>query len=157
MKKAGVVAIVLIFLFVGCIGSKNKANTVTMDMNEVMHDMEMKIDNSSHYYYNGFKSLNPGDILIIKDEIENLSYSPQYNATMIIFYSNNSRGLFFEGDLENKFHIGDSVKIKLHIIEDKFEYPYQGVMWTIDFERYKEGWNSESHMPKLLPENVIYS
>jgi len=154
MKKIGAgIAILAAFFMLGCVGSH--AKTFTMSMDEVLKDSEVNITGQS--YYSGFKTLDAGDILIIKDKILNMTYSSQYNATMILFSSNSSQGLFFAGNITNKFHDEEDVKIKLHIIEDKFEYNYQGQTWNIDIEFYREAWDITNHTGKYLPVSVITS
>jgi len=129
--------------------------TFTMSMDEVLQDMECQRNETTHTYYSGFKTLDDGDILIIEDKIWNMTYNSQYDATMVLFSSNNSQGLSFAGDITNKFHDGENVKVKLHIIEDKFDYIYQGQTWKMDVEYYKEGWDMTNHTPKHLPASVI--
>ena len=152
MKKIGAgVAILVAFFMLGCVGSH--AKTFTMSMDEVLQDREVNMTGQT--YYSGFKTLNDGDILIIKDKIWNMTYNGQYDATMVLFSSNNSQGLIFAGNITDKFHDGENVKVKLHIIEDKFDYSYQGQTWKIDVEYYKEGWDMTNHTAKYLPLSVI--
>ena len=146
MKKA-VVVVVAVFL-AGCIQQSEK-RVFTMNMNEVLQDMEYNI--SGQNYYSGFKSMNAGDTLIIKDTIANMTYNDFYNGTMVIFSSNSSRGLIFQGNITGKFHIGDNVTVKLHIMEDKFDYDYQGQTWNIDIEYYEEAWDKTNHTQKYIP------
>ncbi len=153
MKKlVFALASVAILLLTGCV---TEGKTVIMNMDELGKDIEENMDNSSATYYQGFKSLNKGDILIIKDEISSITYRQDYNATIIHFASNNSSSLVFEGDLTGKFDNGDNVRIKLHIIEDKYNITYQGREWSIDLEMYKEGWDTSRHTIKMLPSDVI--
>jgi len=154
MNKVGVVpVVVLALLLAGCVG--NSAKTFTMSMNEVLQDREVNVTSTS--YYSGFKTLDAGDILIIKDKIWNITYNSQYDATMVLFVSNMSQGLIFKGNITKKFHDGQDVKVKLHIIEDKFPYTYNGKTWNIDVEYYKEGWDMTNHTAKYLPSDIIYS
>ena len=152
MKKIAVAAaIVAIFMLLGCVGTK----TYTMNMNEVLKDMVTNTNTTQHTYYSGFKTLNKGDTLIIKDSIFNMTYNQRYNATLVLFSSNKSNGLIFAGDITNDFKDGEKVKVTLHIIEDKFDYTYQGQTWKIDMEYYKEGWDMQNHTGKYLPVNVM--
>jgi len=153
MKKLGVVvAIASIFMLLGCVGSK----TYTMSMNEVLQDRETKTNSTQYTYYSGFKTLNDGDTLIIKDTIWNMTYNAQYNATLVLFSSNKSEGLIFSGNITNDFKDGEKVKVMLHIIEDKFDYSYHGQTWKIDFEYYKEGWDMTNHTGKYLSPNIMH-
>ena len=153
MKKLLFAALsVTILLLTGCV---TQGKTVVMNMDEVGKDVEEKMDNQSATYYQGFKSLNAGDILIIKDEISSIQYRQDYNATIIHFASNNSSSLVFAGNLTGIYSDGDNVRVKLHIIEDKYNITYQGRNWKIDLEMYKEGWDTSSHRVKMLQSDTI--
>ena len=154
MKKVGIVAIAGIFLLLGCVGN-NTAKTFTMSMDEVLQDMKYSV-NGSDVYMN-FKTLDPGDVLIIKDKIYNMSYNPERNATVIVFESNETSGyLFFSGDLTSELHNGENVKVKLHIIGNvEFTQNYYGYVYNYHMEYYKESWDAKNHTLKYLPSDTI--
>jgi len=153
MKKIGAgIAILAAFFMLGCVGSH--AKTFTMSMDEVLRDMEYQQNETTHTYYMGFKTLDKGDILIIKDKIWNMTYNSQYDATVVLFSSNNSYPLYFSSNLMNKFHNGEAVKIKLHITEDD-KFNYYGQILQGNFEYFEEGWDMNNHTMKFLPPTVI--
>jgi len=96
---------------------------------------EFMYDEFNQYQY-GFRTLEPGDTLKIKDTITDIYYDDWEETTYIQFVGG---GLPFDGDLTKRFNVYDEVIITLHIIEIS-DYNYS-------FEYFEEGWDGDSYVP----------
>lgn len=172
MIIGGVVVLVLLvilasaFLFMGPDedNGDTKTQTQKMDMQGLMDDM-VETDDSIH-----FKSLEPGDKVIIEDEIVYIATKFQFSTfeteTYIWFesthqgesvydwrdydpylggYTYHDYDLTFDGDLSYEYGKGDNVQITLHVIE----ITYDGVK----SEYFDEMWDGEDL--QNLPNSAI--
>jgi len=114
MKRVGTALLVgTVIILSGCLAG-NQEKMATWTVKEVWDDYMR--ENGTSY----FVSLEPGDIVTIKDIISKISskYDPHYmdNITYIGFKSGGAPFLF-EGDLTGDYQVGDEVVITLQVIE----------------------------------------
>jgi len=128
----------------GCV-KESKAKTFSMDeFIKIVSNYNRTILNQTKKVFYNFSSLNDNDKVIIEDVVHNATYNPQNNFTSIYCITDLNNSLPFSGNLTDKFHEGDHVKISLHIIRDTFPYPYDQT-WTISIQTIKEGWDMSKH------------
>ena len=149
MKKL-VVLLAAALALAGCIGKE--ANAVHMTISELMQDSEKYVDNETLFYHYGYKSLKPGDILVIEENISSKQSSE--NFTFLSFASDPSVGMYFGANLTD-FNVGDRVKMTFHVVEDTFEKISGMQKWTYDLEVFEEGWDFQQHAPIPFPSSVI--
>ncbi|RLF47027.1 MAG: hypothetical protein DRN29_03610 [Thermoplasmata archaeon] len=148
-KLVAIGAVAVLAILAGC---AEKGTTVTMSLKELNDDFDYELNNATFYYHSFFKSLDPGDTLIIKDEIAEKRVSGNY--TLLLFTSLPNGGLYFDGNLTD-FNAGDSIEVTVHIEKDIFERQNAGQTWTFEMEVLKEGWDFEQHTTKALPPDTI--
>jgi hypothetical protein len=163
---AGVVVIILLILasvyFLVLAPQEEGDNYVeTMTMDELLNDYEFDENGIK------FRSLSPGETLIIEDQIIDIGSEYDYYTDEVVTYiqfkstagkRTNSfwKGLYngdfsdrvdlgFQSDLTDDFKIGDDIVVTLHVINVDY-YGYH-------FELFKEMWDGESL--QYLPENCI--
>jgi hypothetical protein len=151
----GLLCLSLIVSSSGCLENSG-GKEVTMTMDQVIKDNYQHEDNITRKYTSGFDSLKHGDVLIILDVLDNITYLFDEYQTKVKFTSSNQL-ISIEGDITNEFSKGDLVKVTLHIIRVLFskEDPYTGEFWTFELETFEEGWNSDSDTIIPLPNSVI--
>ncbi len=71
--------------------------------------------------YYEFPTLQPGDILIVRDKITNMSYDNRTRATMVVLAGFEAApalqdGLFFAGNLTGKYRPGDMVELRFTVV-----------------------------------------
>ena len=120
-------------------------NTVIWSAEEHNNDIPLDKDWEDGYsiLYN---SLNEGDILILKDMIDDIYYNKENDETNIIFEweideSTDYLELFFEGDITFDFLIGDRIEITLEIQHVQFKY--EG--FDLELEIFKGQWESTEY------------
>lgn len=138
--------------------SNDKTNkTVYMNAQELIEDFEYSISfkaGSTKWIW-GYKSLNDGDTLVLNETISNIQYNETilYNSTNISFnvdsnksndFDNNFLNLLFEGNLTNKFSVGDKVKITVTI--EEFIYGNDTSSKYFEIDVFKEGWNADEFL-----------
>ena len=139
-KNLFVLAVIVFIILAGCTKEEKKIWTAK----EVKEDW-VTGENGSY-----FKSLDPGDVLIVEDIIENITprYNPfqNYSVTYISFKSG-GYPFTFEGNLSGDFKVGDRVIITLHIIGvEKNGYEMEG---------FAESWDAENEKPKPIDRDAI--
>ncbi len=157
MKKHVVFAVACLFIVIfncGCLES-GEGKVITMTMEEIINDYEYNVDNDTKKFTGWYKSLNESDTLIISDTINNITYIESYDYTTVEFESALGEGFPIEGDITDRFGIGDSVELELHIIEVIFTQQMNNETWTIELETFEEGRDSENNTFIPLPQNVI--
>ncbi len=86
-------------------------------------------DDMEYEYYDqgghNFKDFRPGDTIVIRDTIIRIEadYDLTYGVITIIWFESTGEGdtdfsIEFDADLEQDYHIGDTVSITLHVEED---------------------------------------
>ncbi len=147
-------------------GGDVNGKTVTMSMRDFDNEMDdYDVDNGE------FISLDPGDTLKIKDKIvyidsviesgetvtyiwfetnhkgEDIADWVEYEPSYGEYYYNNY-DITFEGDLTDKYEIGDEVVVTLHIIEIEYN---NRIM-----EYFEEMWNEQYNEPQYqIPSSCL--
>ncbi|UCH89294.1 MAG: hypothetical protein JSV49_01210, partial [Thermoplasmata archaeon] len=180
MIIAGIVVIIIIiaaalfFLVMGPEDDDDKGKTVKMNMADLENDLV--IDDTGV----NFKSLEPGDTLVIEDEITYIASDDYWGETVTyIWFESAHEGesendwrevsygevyyedydLTFQGDLTDDYQEGDLVKVTLHVvdltdIEHSGDYKpdgYSGSGYKI--EAFAENWEFGGF--QHLPESTI--
>jgi len=172
MKKL-LVSIITLFIsllifFSGCLnlgGNDDEKNAIIMTARE--HNEDITIDTHTNNSFSKlYTSLNDGDLLIIKDVIDIISYDPKMDATLVLFdWIENGTSKFleiiFEGDLTSIFFLGDEVEISVTI---KYVNIKDNEI-NLEMEIYNEQWVSEDFFKtgfkegrdgfKPLPQTII--
>lgn len=153
-----IIIVISLTLLAGCTEQKQDENEpIIMSVKQLSEQIRGTEDNVTHAYSVVFKTLQPGDVLILKDIIADKQYSEGTvigNATLLLFSSDPKNGFYFQGDLID-FMINDSVEITLHISRDVFQKAVGETNWTFDVELFTEGWNFETHDAMALPSTTI--
>ncbi len=148
MKKIKLVATLFLVMALaissGCV-KESKAKTFSMgEFMEIVANYNRTIINETKEVFYNFSSLDDNDEVIIDDVIHNTTYYPENNFTSIYCITDLNNSLPFSGNLTNKFHEGDHIRITLHIVRDTFPYPYDQT-WTISIQTIEEGWDNNMH------------
>lgn len=133
-------------------GNGGGGKTVTMSVAEFEDNINIQHERDYRGYDNYikvlFNSLEPGDTLLLKDEITDIYYN-DWNETEIII--GNDRWYDFEGDLTDEFELGDMVVIEMHVIYISFDQTSDGTTYHNEGEIFQEQWNSELNEPRSVP------
>jgi len=125
--------------------NENSGNTVVMDAEEYLYDL-FKSNISGMTGMFSLHEPNAGDSLIIKSNISTLEYEPLYDDTIVGLESGDfypSIDIFIQGNITNRYAIGDEVEITLHVAE--VNYIYLGEEYFIKI--IEETWrNLKSHI-----------
>ena len=153
MRKELVVAAIAVcsLMLAGCT-EKASGKTVVMSLKELNDDFNYSIDSANFTYTTYFETLNPGDTLIIRDNISEKKATG--NTTLLLLSSLENGGFYFDANLTD-YNVGDEIEVTLHISEDIFYKENNGQMWKLDFEVLEEGWDFEQHTTKPLPADTI--
>lgn len=138
---------ILILMGAGCLNKEPGEEGIILSMKEfigIMNNYSREIINTTKYEYYNITPLNEGDVVLIKDEIHNLTYNSTYNYTEIICISDLENPFPVYGNITKMFSTGDKIEVTLHIIRDVFPFP-SDPSWTISIETIEEGWNSVGH------------
>jgi hypothetical protein len=128
--------------FSGCIND-DQETVVVMTMWENIQDYQEIEDTENHTFTGGYRSLDDGDTLIIKDAIGKLIYDDNAKVSYLEFETLMGYPLAFQGDITYQYRPTDLVALKVHIIKVTFvEQQDDGELWTIEFETFEEGWDS---------------
>ena len=156
MKKTitifAILCIGLVIFLSGCNEQENggttTGNTVTMTAEELNDDMNIETDWTT-YMKILYDSLENGDTLIIEDTIDNISYEPIIDRTVIIFDISEGEGMTsslnypFEGDISDIYQIGDQVKITATIKHVEFTFEEDGASMDYELEIFDEMWTTQ--------------
>ncbi|KAA0006813.1 MAG: hypothetical protein FE045_01870 [Thermoplasmata archaeon] len=122
-----------------------KAKTIVMDVGEYLNDGIYEKNYTTHEFHLEYRSLDPGDILIIKDKI---IQKPKYgfddvtkrNVTRLTIGGNTTWPIviYVDRDVTNKYKMGDLIEIKLHIKHYDFYEEWNNATWHIWGEFPKE-------------------
>jgi len=148
---AGIIAIVA--CGAGCLESEGA--TVTMTMGEFSDDYVRSTDNTTRVMTDMLASLDPGDVLLLKDTITNMTYMAGAGYTQIEFASLPGTGFPVKGDSTQTLASGDTVEIPLHIITVTYTEQINGENWTFRQEYFREGWNSENASFVPIPRDAV--
>ena len=146
--------LLIVVLSTGCLeGGESKAETMTLG--ELMNDYDGNMDNDTKKFTNMLKSLDEGDTLIIRDKINNMTYMDYHDYTPIEFASLLGVPFPIEGDITDRFEIGDNVELKLHIVRVIYTEQVDGEIWTIEQETFREGWDWENDTFIPIPQEYV--
>ena len=127
----------------------------TMTFSAFWNDYAQSVDNESLVATTYLKSLDDGDTVTIEDTLHNLSYNATQDYTLIQFSSVTQRVLAIEGDITDEFQAGDAVSLTSKIINATFTYPVQGQNWTIHYETFAGGWDTENNTQVPFPRDAL--
>ncbi|MGC9308628.1 MAG: hypothetical protein ACP5FL_07625 [Thermoplasmatota archaeon] len=127
----------------------------TMTFSAFWNDYAQSVDNESLVATTYLKSLDDGDTVTIEDTLHNLSYNATRDYTLIQFSSVTQRVLGIEGDITGEFQAGDAVSLTSKIINATFTYPVQGQNWTIHYETFAGGWDTENNTQAPFPRDAL--
>lgn len=144
---AGILGI-SILLNAGCLNKESAVEGgIIFSMKEfigMMNNYSREIINTTKYEYYNITPVNEGDIVLIKDEIYNLTYNSTYNYTEMFCISDLENPFPVYGNMTKIFSAGDKIEVTLHVIRDTFPFP-SDPSWTVSIETIEEGWNSMTH------------
>lgn len=149
-----VVCTIIVVFHSGCLGGRDDKILVTT-LGELMNDYAQNIDNDTKKITSWIKSLNHGDVLLIRDKISNLTYIEVFNYTAIEFESLLGEGFPIKEDITNTFGVGDNVELKLTIINVTYTQQVDGEIWTIQQETFEEGWDSINNTFVPIPKKYL--
>ena len=136
-------------------GEDDTSNSSGMSFSEFWGDYAQSMDNETLTAITYLKSFDDGDNVVIKDELQALSYNATHDYTVIQFSSFSQRGLTIEGDITGDFQTGDSVTLTSEIINATFTYSFQGENWTICYETFAGGWNTDTNEQKPFAQEAL--
>ena len=103
----------------------NNSKTVYLNVTQYLNDGDYNVDDKTHEFHNDYKSLNAGDILVVRG---NIVQRPKYRGyvdevgtdiTTITIASGGKDSwpivIYVGGNAENGYKIGDAVEVTLHI------------------------------------------
>jgi len=148
------IAIISVALFCGCTeNNARQKQTYTWTAKQVINDMpvDLEWDDGIQLLYN---TLEDGDSLVIQDSITDIYYDPDTDTTVVVFEwsegeENNSYAPFFEGDITDKYTIGQEVRITVTI--KYVEISYGGFDFKIEI--FEEQWENEEYFINNYYEN----
>lgn len=96
-------------------------NTLSLNKTLSYIDLQKQIyDSELNRNVRDFKDYNIGDTIFFKDKIASIEYDPSNNRTLIGFndQDNDIVNWVFKEDLTDRFKVGDSIKLKLKVVEE---------------------------------------
>ncbi len=156
MNKAIVLAAGIIVIGAcgaGCL--EGEGATVTMTLGEFSDDYVRSTDNDSRVMTDMLASLDPGDVLLLRDTITNMTYMTGAGYTQVEFASLPGTGFPVKGDITQSLASGDTVEAKLHIVSITYSEQLSDGTWTFKQEYFREGWNSENNSFVPIPRDII--
>jgi len=151
-----IVIVIIAFIFVE--NSKNNSSnnnnndythgkTVILNVTEYLNDGNYSINRTAHEFFNDYRSLKPGDILIIKGRIVQ---QPKYrhdpflniNVTTLTISSPGKHSwpivIYVKENVSNIYKVGDLIEVTLHIDYYDIYQEWNGETWHIYGEFPKE-------------------
>ena len=149
--------LMLLFLIIGVIiaafifveNSKNSSNnnsnfnsgkTVVMNVTQYLNDGNYVKNDTKHEFFIDFRSLNPGDILIIKDR---LFQEPKYDydnvtkmyVTRLSICSSGKYSwpivIYVDKNVTSEYKMGDLVEVTLHIKHYDIKEKWNNAVWHV--------------------------
>jgi hypothetical protein len=136
-------------------GEDDTSDTSGFSFSEFWTDYDQSLDNDTLTATTYLKSFDDGDTVVIEDQLQNLTYNATQDMTIIQFSSYPQRGLTIEGDITGDFQVGDTVTLTSEIINATFTYDFQGENWTIHYETFAGGWDTETNQQAPFPRDAI--
>ena len=121
-------------------GNNSNGEVVVMSVNEYINDGIYEKNYTTHEFFLDFRSLKPGDILILKDS---LCQEPKYDfdnvtklyVTRLTMCSPGNSSwpivIYVNKDVTDKYKMGDIIEVKLHIKHYDFKEEWNGEIWHI--------------------------
>ncbi|MFO8133836.1 MAG: hypothetical protein R6U10_07915 [Thermoplasmatota archaeon] len=156
MNRAIVLAagcILLVACGAGCLDSEGA--TATMTLGEFSDDYVRSSDNDTMVMTDMLASLDPGDVLLLRDTITNMTYMTAAGYTQIGFASLPDTGFPVKGDVTGTLAPGDTVEMRLHVIAISYEEQLSSGTWTFRQEYFREGWNADNQTFVPVPREII--
>jgi hypothetical protein len=123
---------------------------------EFMSDYVQNTDNQTLTATTYLKSFDDGDTVIIEDRLQNLNYNATEDVTALQFTSYPQLvGIVVEGNITNEFHAGDTVILTSEIINTTFTHSYGGQDWTLHYETFAEGWDTNNNTVAPFPHEAL--
>lgn len=136
----------------GCIEDGGESGeTVTMTLGEFSDDYVRSTDNATRTMTDMLSSLEPGDVLLLRDTITNMTYLPGVGYTQVEFASRRSVGFPIAGDVTTSLAVGDTVEATLHIIAVTYTEELRNGTWTFKQEYFREGWDAKNESFAPVP------
>lgn len=145
----------------GCV-DKDQENedddVIVMTFGQYLADSSMYADNETKQVIEWLRSLDPGDILLVRDTINNITFLEISGVTMIDFASSYlDDDISIEGDITDEYAPGDNIILQLTIIRDTFTWTdtTTGELWTYNLECVQEMWDAEQNTYVPIPSYYI--
>lgn len=136
-------------------GGNDTTNTSGMSFSEFWNDYGQSVDNETLTATTYLKSFDDGDTVVIEDQLQNLTYNATNDFTIIQFASLQQRALTIEGDITGEFQAGDSITLTSEIVNTTFNYQMQDKNWTIHYETFADGWDTENNRQTAFPRDAL--
>jgi hypothetical protein len=159
MKRAVLVLVLtgMVLATAGCLDEDtDEASEATMmTMNAFWDDYQEGRDNETQTAMAVLESFDDGDTIIIKDQINSLTYNYSENVTTIRFSSYPSTDVSVQGNITDEFQEGDRVTLTSSIIHVTFLQQLQGESWTFHYETFKDGWDTDTNSRAPFPQTTL--
>lgn len=136
-------------------GGNDTTNTSGMSFSEFWNDYGQSVDNETLTATTYLKSFDDGDTVVIEDQLQNLTYNATNDFTIIQFASLQQRALSIEGNITGEFQAGDSVTLTSEIVNTTFNYQLQEENWTIHYETFADGWDTDNNQQVPFPRDAL--
>ena len=137
----------------GCVqNSESLENTIFIK--EFVGSFNTSIHNKTKTYTYFHTSLNDGDEFILVGKIDDIIFQNKTTAqwTEIRFESlPDQPPMLIEGDIRDQYRVGDTLKLRLHIMN----VTVQQNDWTFHLETIKESYNLEENTVAPIPQKHI--
>ncbi|MFO8132870.1 MAG: hypothetical protein R6U10_02895 [Thermoplasmatota archaeon] len=136
-------------------GGDDTSNISGMTFSEFWDDYSQSVDNQTMTAITYLESFDEGDTVTITDQLQNLSYNATNDYTIVQFASLQQRALTIEGDITDEYQAGDIVILTSDIINATFNYQMQDKNWTIHYETFEDGWDTENNRQTTFPQEAL--
>lgn len=131
---------------------------IRMTYQEVIHDAVLSMDNETKEWWSNLGQLEEGDTVIIHDTLSNVTYIQEQDRTELVFVSqtDNVLALNVQGNQSGFLEIGDTLEVFVHVTWVSYLHEFwEGEIWTIHVETFRELWDADTNSPcPLPPENI---
>ena len=118
----GVIVLSIFIYLSGCLGSDDDYSVVTFNS---YHEFEEDYNHTEGNYL----SASAGDTIKITDTIRLIVHNRVSDFTVIEFISEPGKSETFEGDITDKFKIGDDIMLIFHVIENELNFEVIEETW----------------------------
>lgn len=131
------------------------ARSDTLSFNEFWQDYRQGRDAENQTMTLLLQSYDEGDTVVITDELHNLTYNATQEVTVVQFSSYTRSYITVEGDITDAFQVGDRVTLTSDIINTSFTQPMQGQNYTVHYETFADGWDTENGTQAPFPQTAL--